>query len=41
MFQSGVSVGTPNPPGKPLYKPVDVVTRSAMTAFLHRFDELP
>jgi hypothetical protein len=38
MFFSGVSTGTPNPPGKPLYKPTNTVTREAMAAFLHRLD---
>ena len=38
MAESGLSTGTPNPPGKPLYKPGNAVTRQAMSAFLHRLD---
>ncbi len=38
MFQTGLSTGTPNPPGKPLYKPSDAVSRQAMAAFLYRFN---
>lgn len=39
MAEAGLSTGTPNPPGKPLYKPGDAVSRQAMAAFLHRFSE--
>jgi hypothetical protein len=38
MAQEGLSLGTPNPPGKPLYKPTSAVSRQAMSAFLHRYD---
>lgn len=39
MFQNGISTGTPNPVEgeKPLYKPLDPVTRQAMALFLFRF----
>jgi hypothetical protein len=40
MNESGLSTGTPNPPGKPLYKPVSPVSRQAMAAFLFRYDDL-
>ena len=36
MRASGISTGTAQPTGAPLYKPVDPVTRRAMAAFLHR-----
>lgn len=32
----GISTGTPQPTGKPLYKPADPVSRSAMALFLQR-----
>ena len=40
MADSGLSTGTPDPPGKPLYKPTNAVSRQAMAAFLFRFDQL-
>jgi hypothetical protein len=40
MADTGLSTGTPNLPGKPLYKPADAVSRQAMAAFLYRFNEL-
>ncbi|MCC5953625.1 MAG: S-layer homology domain-containing protein [Acidimicrobiia bacterium] len=39
MAESGLSLGTPQGTGKPLYKPVDPVSRQAMAAFLYRFDQ--
>ena len=36
MLTHGVSTGTPNPPGLPLYKPLDPVSRQAMALFLYR-----
>lgn len=36
MSQTGISTGTAQPSGLPLYKPVDPVSRQAMAAFLHR-----
>jgi hypothetical protein len=39
MAETELSTGTPNPPGDPLYKPMSNVTRQAMSAFLHRYDE--
>jgi hypothetical protein len=41
MADTGLSTGTPNPPGKPLFKPTNPVSRQATSAFIHRFDELP
>jgi hypothetical protein len=41
MGESGVSTGTPQSGGKPLYKPSSRVSREAMAAFLHRFALLP
>jgi opacity protein-like surface antigen len=41
MGESGVSTGTPQAGGKPLYKPGSNVSREAMAAFLHRFALLP
>ena len=38
MYEEGISTGTPQPGGKPLYKPADAVSRQAMAAFLHRFE---
>jgi hypothetical protein len=38
MAQTGLSTGTPQPSGKPLYKPDDSVSRMAMAAFLHRYE---
>lgn len=38
MSSSGVSTGTPNPPGKPLYKPANAVSRQAMASFLYKLD---
>lgn len=40
MADTGLSLGTPNPPGKPLYRPSDPVTRQTMAAFMFRFDQL-
>ncbi len=37
MAASGVSTGTPQPSGKPLYKPLDAVSRQAMALFIARF----
>lgn len=36
MASNDLSTGTPNPPGLPLYKPTDSVSRQAMAAFLYR-----
>jgi len=36
MKATGISTGTTQPTGKPLYKPADPVSRQAMAAFLHR-----
>jgi hypothetical protein len=36
MAQTGISTGTAQPSGLPLYKPVDPVSRQAMAAFLYR-----
>jgi hypothetical protein len=41
MFVNGISTGTPQPSGLPLYKPSDPVTRQAMAAFLFRVNALP
>ena len=41
MASSGISAGTPQPSGLPLYKPADPVSRQAMAAFLHRLALLP
>jgi len=40
MAETGLSTGTPNPPGKPLYKPTNPVSRQAIAAFLYRYDGL-
>jgi hypothetical protein len=40
MFQSGLSLGVPNPPGKPLYQPTTIMNRAAMAAFLFRYDQI-
>lgn len=40
MAETGLSTGTPNPPGKPLYKPTLAVSRQALAAFLFRYDAL-
>jgi hypothetical protein len=37
MGQSGLSAGTPNPTGLPLYKPLESMSRQAMAVFLHRY----
>lgn len=37
MASEGISTGTVNPPGSPLYKPVDPVSRQAFAAFLYRY----
>ena len=40
MASTGLSTGSPNPPGSPLYKPTNSVSRQAMAAFLYRYDGL-
>lgn len=40
MKSTGISTGTAQPSGLPLYKPVDPVSRQAMAAFLYRLDQL-
>lgn len=40
MAGTGLSAGTPNPGAAPWFKPSDPVSRQAMAAFLHRYDEL-
>lgn len=37
MYEVGISTGTAQPSGLPLYKPGDPVSRQAMAQFLHRF----
>ena len=37
MASAGISTGTSQPSGKPLYKPFDPVSRQAMALFLYRF----
>ncbi len=41
MYDTGISTGTAQPSGQPLYKPADPVSRQAMALFLFRFDGLP
>jgi len=41
MKAAGISTGTAQPTGLPLYKPQDPVSRQALSAFLFRFDHLP
>ena len=41
MKATGISTGTAQPSGLPLYKPQDPVSRQALSAFLFRFDNLP
>lgn len=41
MWYTGISTGTPQPSGLPLYKPLDPVSRQAMAQFLYRRDALP
>jgi hypothetical protein len=41
MKDTGISTGTIQSSGLPLYKPVDPVSRSAMAAFLYRLAHLP
>jgi YVTN family beta-propeller protein len=41
MASTGISTGTPQPSGLPLYKPADPVSRMAMAAFLYRLAHLP
>ena len=41
MWTTGISTGTAQPSGLPLYKPVDPVSRQAMAAFLFRVAKLP
>ena len=40
MFVNGISTGTPQPSGLPLYKPSDSVSRQAMAVFLDRVNGL-
>jgi hypothetical protein len=40
MASRGISLGTPQPSGKPLFKPTDPVSRQAMAAFLYRLAHL-
>lgn len=40
MKSTGISTGTTQPSGLPLYKPADPVSRQAMAAFLYRMDHL-
>lgn len=40
MAQTGISTGTAQPSGLPLYKPADPVSRQAMAAFLYRLAHL-
>lgn len=39
MASEGISTGTVQETGKPLFKPADPVSRSAMAAFLYRFED--
>lgn len=39
MFENDISTGTPRSGAKPLYKPLDLVSREAMAAFVYRFYE--
>ncbi len=41
MKSTGISTGTPQPSGLPLYKPADPVSRQAMALFLYRLAHLP
>jgi len=41
MRATGISMGTAQPTGLPLYRPRDPVSRQALSAFLFRFDNLP
>jgi len=41
MFVTGISTGTAQPSGLPLYRPTIPVSRQAMAAFLFRVDNLP
>jgi len=41
MFTTGISTGTAQPSGLPLYRPTNPVSRQAMAAFLFRVDGLP
>jgi hypothetical protein len=40
MASTGISTGTGQPSGKPLFKPTDAVSRSAMALFLARYDHV-
>ncbi len=40
LAEAGLSLGSPNPPGLPLYKPTDAVSRQATAAFLFRYEAL-
>ena len=37
MAANGISTGSVNAPGRPLYKPMDSITRMAFAAFLYRY----
>jgi hypothetical protein len=39
MAEEEISTGTPVPGDDPLYKPASNVSRQAMSAFLHRYDD--
>jgi len=39
MASAGISTGTVQPSGKPLYKPADAVSRQAMALFMYRLSE--
>ncbi|NQX12009.1 S-layer homology domain-containing protein [Microbacteriaceae bacterium VKM Ac-2855] len=41
MRSEGISTGTASSSGKPLYKPLDDVTRQALAAFLYRLRDTP
>lgn len=38
MYKQGISTGTKQPSGKPLFKPKDGISREAMAAFMYRID---
>jgi hypothetical protein len=40
LWEENLSLGTPDPPGLPLYRPADPVSRQSMSAFLNRYDNL-
>ncbi|QIK63259.1 hypothetical protein G7068_08645 [Leucobacter viscericola] len=41
MYENGISTGTAQPSGKPLFEPKQTLTREAMAAFLFRLQGLP